>query len=691
MKNSKVLKLISYILIPIFVAGFIISLVYSAYKEEKNTLDTASELENQFISVFMNETLFYTRALIHNNDLYTQINDNGTRVFYYYNHNETGIEDFYIYIEYKNIAITNVELTADTDTISEIKDFINNRDSKKTSIINGNITSDTDVIRKKAVQYMEDFNINYYYTENSYTNDTIIYDSETETSDGYIVTNIKDFEIYTSYKENIIRSAYETEINTIMEKLEPYSNVMYIAIPITAMGTAICFIYLCFAIGHNKASNSIELSSLDKCFYEIVFIVAIFLIAIILIPFETLGLRFYTQAEYSMSFLIALVSTCYFLSYMILAILFNTTIKRLKAKQFLNTSITGRTVKWIYKKLKAIIKSLINDFNNLKEVIPRNKKIIIYIIGFVLIEILLLILLNFIGFLLDIALAIYVFNKIMKYIGSYEKIENKLKEMYEGNNTGKLSEEEVEPEFRNSVKYIKDISNGFENAIEESMKSERLKTELITNVSHDIKTPLTSIINYVDLLKKENIENEKAIEYIEILDGKAQRLKKLTEDLVEASKASSGAIRLNLENININELFKQAIGEFEDKFKNKGLEIVSNYNKNNIFIKADSRYMYRIIENLFSNISKYALENSRVYIDVVSEKDKVKIAIKNISKEKLNISAEELMQRFVRGDKSRTTEGSGLGISIAKSLTEVQKGSFNLNIDGDLFKVEICF
>ena len=252
--------------------------------------------------------------------------------------------------------------------------------------------------------------------------------------------------------------------------------------------------------------------------------------------------------------------------------------------------------------------------------------------------------------------------------------------------------------LKSSVKYLNDISNGFENAVQERMKSERMKAELITNVSHDIKTPLTSIINYVDLLRQENIQNQKAEEYIEILDSKSQRLKKLTEDLVEASKISTGNISLKLEKINVVELIKQATGEFEDKFKEHGLEAIINTDNNEINIMADSRYMYRIIENLYSNIAKYALENSRVYIDIknigkVSNSDvqNVTIEIKNISKDKLNISAEELMQRFVRGDKSRTTEGSGLGISIAQNLTELQNGKFELILDGDLFKIRMKF
>ena len=241
------------------------------------------------------------------------------------------------------------------------------------------------------------------------------------------------------------------------------------------------------------------------------------------------------------------------------------------------------------------------------------------------------------------------------------------------------------------VSYVNDISNGFENAVEQGIKSERLKTELITNVSHDIKTPLTSIINYVDLLKKEDIKNDKANEYIEILDNKSQRLKKLIQDLVEASKASSGNIKLNLENLSLLELLNQSIGEFEDKFEEKKLNLVKSFPEKDIYIRADSRYMYRIIENLFENITKYALENSRVYIDVSQNGNKVKVEIKNISKEKLNITEEELMQRFVRGEKSRTTEGNGLGLSISQSLTEIQGGEFRIVIDGDLFKAELEF
>ena len=254
-----------------------------------------------------------------------------------------------------------------------------------------------------------------------------------------------------------------------------------------------------------------------------------------------------------------------------------------------------------------------------------------------------------------------------------------------------LEEDALYGELKQVAKELNDISGGLSNAIKEATKSERLKTELITNVSHDIKTPLTSIINYVDLMKQEKIENPKIQEYLEVLDSKSQRLKKLTEDLIEASKASSGNIKLTMETLNVKELVKQISGEFEDRFLKKNLQIIESFPEEVVNIQADSRYLYRVMENMYVNIAKYALEGSRVYVDVIKQNGKVQIHLKNISEDKLNISVDELMERFVRGDEARTKEGSGLGISIAKSLTELQKGKFDLHLDGDLFKVVIEF
>ena len=222
-------------------------------------------------------------------------------------------------------------------------------------------------------------------------------------------------------------------------------------------------------------------------------------------------------------------------------------------------------------------------------------------------------------------------------------------------------------DFENFAESLNNINEGLANAVNEKMKSERFKTELITNVSHDIKTPLTSIINYVDLIKKEDPKNENVKEYIGVLDRQSTRLKKLVEDLVEASKASSGSLAVNLLPCDIKVLLSQTLGEFEDRLSSKNLSAVINSPENSVVIMADGRHLWRIFDNLMGNICKYALYGTRVYIDVKNELGRAVITFRNISENQLNVSADELMERFVRGDKSRNTEGSGLGLSIAKS------------------------
>ncbi|QOR36684.1 HAMP domain-containing histidine kinase [Clostridium sp. 'deep sea'] len=236
---------------------------------------------------------------------------------------------------------------------------------------------------------------------------------------------------------------------------------------------------------------------------------------------------------------------------------------------------------------------------------------------------------------------------------------------------------------------INNISQGLKTAINSELKSERLKTELITNVSHDIRTPLTSIITYIDLLKKEGLNSENFEKYLEVLESKSLRLKNLTDDLFEASKASTGNIPVELETIDIISLVKQGMGELEDKINDSGLDFRLNYKKDKILVSADGRLLWRVIENLMSNTFKYAMPNSRVYIDIKENSQTVELIIKNVSKYELNLDANELVQRFTRGEESRTSEGSGLGLNIAKSLIELQHGKFNIVIDGDLFKVKL--
>lgn len=261
-----------------------------------------------------------------------------------------------------------------------------------------------------------------------------------------------------------------------------------------------------------------------------------------------------------------------------------------------------------------------------------------------------------------------------------------------------IDTEELHGDNKVLANSVNSIGKGIKEAVEISMKDERMKADLITNVSHDIKTPLTSIINYVDLLKRERVDNEKVQNYIRVLDEKSQRLKQLTDDLVEASKITSGNISYHFERINLTELMNQTIGEFSEKFETKNLMTVMNVNTRNVVIEADSRRIWRVMENLFNNVYKYAMPGTRVYVTMdkrESEKqdgaEQIEISIKNISENPLNCRPEELTERFIRGDESRTTEGSGLGLSIAKNLTIAQKGNFEIQLDGDLFKVFLTF
>ena len=246
-------------------------------------------------------------------------------------------------------------------------------------------------------------------------------------------------------------------------------------------------------------------------------------------------------------------------------------------------------------------------------------------------------------------------------------------------------------DFKKHGENLNSISEGMTKAVDEKMKSERFKTELITNVSHDIKTPLTSIINYVDLIKKEETENKTMAEYIDVLDRQSKRLKKLIEDLVEASKASTGNMQVDMQVTSVGVVLTQAAGEYEDRMNDKQLELILNQPQEDIYIMADGRLLWRVFDNLLSNICKYAQSGTRVYLNLDNIGGKAVITFRNISAYPLNMTSEELMERFTRGDSSRHTEGSGLGLSIAKSLTELQRGDMDIYTDGDLFKVVLMF
>lgn len=296
-----------------------------------------------------------------------------------------------------------------------------------------------------------------------------------------------------------------------------------------------------------------------------------------------------------------------------------------------------------------------------------------------------------------LGIAVWIFVKLASlvfiiYVSSnFYKLKETGKRLAAGDLDAQVNTNALILDLREHGDNLNSISAGIHTAVNEQIKSERMKTELITNVSHDIKTPLTSIVNYVDLLKKENTGSDKAREYIEVLDRQSARMKKLIEDLVEVSKASTGNIAVNMEKTDMNVLLSQSIAEYDEKLKNSNLTLVSEIGDDPVYIYADGRLLWRVFDNLMGNVCKYAMEGTRVYISVNIRGDKVCVSFKNISKYALNISSDELMERFVRGDKSRNTEGSGLGLSIARSLTEIQGGVLRLIIDGDLFKAEVEF
>lgn len=272
-----------------------------------------------------------------------------------------------------------------------------------------------------------------------------------------------------------------------------------------------------------------------------------------------------------------------------------------------------------------------------------------------------------------------------------KRLHNTTKAMTEGALMERTDTTHMKGVFKEHADYLGSIANGMNLAVQEQVKSERMKTELITNVSHDLKTPLTSIVNYADLIGKEKTENKKIEEYSEILLKQSQKLKRLIEDLVEVSKATTGNLEVNLAPCNAAVFLEQAGGEYQEKLEKANLELIVNKPDCEIPVMADGRRMWRIFDNLMNNICKYAKEGTRVYLSLEKAENQAVICFKNISRAQLNISAEELMERFVRGEQSRTTEGNGLGLSIAKSLTELQNGKLNIEIDGDLFKVSLVF
>lgn len=339
-----------------------------------------------------------------------------------------------------------------------------------------------------------------------------------------------------------------------------------------------------------------------------------------------------------------------------------------------------------------IIKRTLDEITKV-DLREKNNKLIIKLLAINAVILLIITSIWFFGIPVVILYSVILFFIIRKYVDKISEKYSKLREA-----TSKIAEGNLDVKIEEDLGLFEPVKGdlekiqcGFKKAVDEEVKSQRMKTDLISNVSHDLKTPLTAIITYADLLKDENLSDEKRKQYIETLDRKAQRLQVLIENLFEVSKATSGNITLNIENIDVVSLMKQTLFELEDKLEEASLLVRKNMPKEKVILPLDSQRTFRVFENLIINITKYAMPNTRVFIDIIENEDDVAIIMKNMAAEEITFNVDTIAERFVRGDESRNTEGSGLGLAIAKSFVELQGGTFNISVDGDLFKVKIVF
>lgn len=489
-------------------------------------------------------------------------------------------------------------------------------------------------------------------------------------------TQTNNYMVYTFFDPDFSneKDEFTNLSNSFNEAYDKYQFAL-IACPISLFACLLfAIIFLCCA-GHKKGVDGIVLNFFDRWYMEasillscLLFIPSFFVIRIFAILFERnlllLYLWIYTNA------------------YLFLAVIFTTIVKRAKRHCFFSSIAFVQLIKKMF--------YIIHGWN---QTIKINLRATIYmllvLICFGIAQFFCYLIFKGEPFLYMLILRLLILSLasyFLKFFVDITKVIKNTREIVDGNLNATIPSNNLTPPINQLANDINNIRTGFSKAVDDQIKSERLKTELITNVSHDIKTPLTSIINYVDLLNKQNLPDETSQKYLKILTEKSWRLKTLIEDLVEASKASAGAIIMHPDKLNYVELVKQSIGEYEDRLQEHHLEPILQAESDELYIYADGRSTFRVIENLFSNVCKYALNNTRVYIRLESNDSFIKLEVMNISASKLGMRSDELMERFVRGDISRNSEGSGLGLSIANSLTALQGGSFELKIDGDLFK-----
>lgn len=461
---------------------------------------------------------------------------------------------------------------------------------------------------------------------------------------------------------------------TQYEKIQPWYRIACISAAISLILAFVLFIYLTFVSGHVDNTDEIRTNWFDNIKTEIV---ALLMFAVAF--FEMLIVQG-TKGDYEFGLWNnVIVGIAAFIINLSFLAGYLTLVRRIKAETLWSNSVLC--------KISSFVLRVFRNRKNTTRVIILYGSYLVVNAVFVAYGIV-----NgnlWIGVGMPVVISLFAGVYIVKDAMERHEILNGISKIVEGDLDYKIDVANLHQDNFTMAKSINNIGSGLRSAVEESTRNERMKTELITNVSHDIKTPLTSIINYVGLIKREKIHNERIQAYVEVLENKAQRLKHLTEDLVEASKISSGNIELQIGRINLVELIYQTAGEFDEKFDGKNLNMVLNIPNEPVVVMADGRRVWRVIENLYNNVAKYALSGTRVYADLITKEGKAVFSLKNISENQLNFEADELTERFIRGDVSRSTEGSGLGLSIAKNLTELQGGDFELYVDGDLFRVTV--
>lgn len=457
----------------------------------------------------------------------------------------------------------------------------------------------------------------------------------------------------------------------IYESYQPYFKFLVAAAIICLVIWLICLVIATIQTGKTQRGEAVTLGRFDRIPTEFAAIIAVVLGSCALgiavsIPYE-LGIS--TFLAICETVIVTIGSIIFMWAYLSL-------VRRIKTKTMWSNSL---------------VKRILDVSKNIYHTRRRFEKTLLLFVGFALFHIVMVAVGGGFGIFLVLVCDVAIVLRMAAEIANGDQVREGILRLAEGDLDYEIDLTNLKGENLELAKQINTIGDGMQAAVDKAMKHERMKAELITNVSHDIKTPLTSIINYVDLLKRENLEDPKIRGYIDVLDRKSQRLKHLAEDLIEASKASTGNIELQMSRIHVQQILQQAYGEFDERLANRGLSTRLNFVEEPVIIWADGKQLWRIFENLLNNISKYAMPNTRVYIDLKLEGKYMVLSFKNMSEYALNINADELTERFIRGDESRSTEGSGLGLSIAKNLTELQGGLFEIYLDGDLFKVTLTF